>query len=146
MRTIIRLCLIGLLAVVGIVGQRQSASAQTPPRIEFQITRAGLIVGVAGGSGTLFYDRRQIPLGIGGVSLGATIGVSRAEFIGNVYNLRSAADIAGVYTAVEAGVSVAGGRNVARLRNSRGVILEVRGRQVGFMFSIDLSGLNVRLR
>jgi hypothetical protein len=145
MKTMIRFCLVGLLALVGLMGQREAASA-AQPTIQFTITRAGLIVGVSGGSGTLNYNGQQFPLRVGGVSLGATIGISRAEFIGNVYNLRAASDIAGVYTAVEAGVSIAGGRQVARLRNSRGVILEVRGRQVGFMFSIDLSGLNVQLR
>jgi hypothetical protein len=145
MKTMIRFCLVGLLALVGLMGQREAASA-AQPTIQFTITRAGLIVGVSGGSGTMNYNCQQFPLRVGGVSLGATIGISRAEFIGNVYNLRAASDIAGVYTAVEAGVSIAGGRQVARLRNSRGVILEVRGRQVGFMFSIDLSGLNVQLR
>jgi hypothetical protein len=145
MRTIIHFCLAGLIALAGLTVQREAAQA-AQPTIQFTITRAGLIVGVSGGSGTLNYNGQQFPLRVGGVSLGATIGVSRAEFIGKVYNLRAASDIAGVYTAVEAGVSVAGGRQVARLRNSRGVILEVRGRQVGFMFSIDLSGLNIQLR
>jgi hypothetical protein len=46
---------------------------------------------------------------------------------------------------VEASVAVAGGGKVARLRNSRGVVLEVRGRQIGAMFSIDLSGMEIRL-
>lgn len=145
MKKLIHFCLAGLIALAGLTVQREAAQA-AQPTIQFAITRAGLIVGVSGGSGTLNFNGQQFPLRIGGVSLGATIGVSRAEFIGNVYNLRAASDIAGVYTAVEAGVSVAGGRQVARLRNSRGVILEVRGRQVGFMFSIDLSGLNIQLR
>ena len=47
--------------------------------------------------------------------------------------------------AVGAGLAAAGGGSVARLRNSRGVELEVSGKQVGFMASIDLSGLRIRL-
>ena len=38
---------------------------------------------------------------------------------------------------------IPGGGSVARLVNSRGVELEVSGKQVGFMFSIDLSGLGL---
>jgi hypothetical protein len=42
-------------------------------------------------------------------------------------------------------MSVAGGAEVARLSNSRGVTLRLRGKQVGFMFSVDLSGMNISL-
>jgi hypothetical protein len=113
--------------------------------VRIEILKAGFIVGISGGRGTLILAGRQYPLRIGGVSLGATIGASKAELIGNAYNLVSPADIAGTYTAVEASVAVAGGGKVARLRNSRGVVLEVRGRQIGAIFSIDLSGMDIRL-
>jgi hypothetical protein len=47
---------------------------------------------------------------------------------------------------VGAGLAIAGGARVARLRNANGVVLELRGRQVGFEVSIDLSGMTVSLR
>jgi hypothetical protein len=114
-------------------------------RIEFRIARAGLIFGLGGGSGTLLFKGQRYPLRIGGVSLGATIGVSSAEFVGRVRRLKRPSDIEGNYSAIGSGVAVAGGGSVARLRNSRGVELEVSGRQIGFMFSVDLSGLRIRL-
>jgi len=40
---------------------------------------------------------------IGGVSLGATVGASKAELIGEVKNLKQPSDIAGAYAAVPAG-------------------------------------------
>jgi hypothetical protein len=79
------------------------------------------------------------------VSLGATIGAASVEFVGRVRNLRKASDIQGNYTAIGAGVAAAGGGGVARLRNSRGVELEVRGKQIGLMASVDLSGMRIRL-
>ena len=100
---------------------------------------------MGGGSGTLTFNGRKYPLSIGGVSLGATIGIASADFVGRVRHLRRASDIAGTYSAVGAGLAAAGGGSVARLVNSRGVELEVSGKQVGFMFSIDLSGLRIRL-
>ena len=51
------------------------------------------------------------------MSLGATIGVTKAELIGEVYNLKSVNDIAGTYTAAQAGFAVAGGSKVADLRS-----------------------------
>lgn len=77
--------------------------------------------------------------------LGATFGAASAEFVGRVRNLREARDIKGNYTAVGAGLAAAGGGSVARLRNSRGVELEVSGKKIGFMASVDLSGLRIRL-
>ena len=113
--------------------------------VRLQIYKAGFIVGVQGGKGALTLDNRTYPLSIGGVSLGATIGASRADLIGRVYNIRTPTDIEGTYSAGEAGFAVAGGGKVAKLTNSRGVVLEVRGKQAGLIFSVDLSGMEVRL-
>lgn len=134
-----------LLAPLAIGAADASAAAGSSGRIAFRVTRAGFIVGVGGGSGTLTFNGRKYPLSIGGVSLGATIGIASADFVGRVRHLRRASDIAGTYSAVGAGLAAAGGGSVARLVNSRGVELEVSGKQVGFMFSIDLSGLRIRL-
>lgn len=124
--------------------QSESAEASTP-KIEFRIVRAGFIVGAGSGSGTLRFEGKRYRLRIGGVSVGATFGAASAEFVGRVRNLRKASDIQGNYTAVGAGLAAAGGGGVARLRNSRGVELEVSGKQIGLMASIDLSGMRIRL-
>ena len=105
----------------------------------------GLSSAWGGGTGPLTFNGRKYPLSIGGISLGATIGIASADFVGRVRHLRRASDIAGTYSAVGAGLAAAGGGSVARLRKSRGVELEVSGKQVGFMASIDLSGLRIRL-
>jgi hypothetical protein len=139
-----RLCVIGLLAATAILGERSSASARTPT-VAIQLNRGGFIIGVSRGSGTLTFRGRRYPLSIGGVSLGATVGISRAWLVGNAYNLHRASDIEGAYSAVQAGLSIAGGHNTARLRNSRGVVLELSGRQRGFIFSVDLSGMQISL-
>lgn len=134
-----------LLAPLAAGAAEASAAAGNSGRISFRITRAGLIVGVGGGTGTLSFNGKKYPLSIGGISLGATIGIASADFVGRVRHLRRASDIAGTYSAIGAGLAAAGGGSVARLRNSRGVELEVSGKQVGFMASVDLSGLRIRL-
>jgi hypothetical protein len=122
-----------------------SPAAAASGRIELRLTRAGFILGFSSGSGSLFYGGKRYRLNLGGVSLGATIGVASVDFVGRVRHLRRSSDIEGTYRAVGAGLAAAGGGAVARLRNSRGVELEVSGKQIGFMASVDLSGLRIRL-
>ena len=114
--------------------------------IELEIYKAGFIVGGSGGSGTLKLDGKSYPLSIGGVSLGATIGFSKAQLIGTVRNIKNPSDIEGTFTAGTAGVAVAGGPKVAELKNSKGVELSVKGQQVGLEFSVDLSGMEIKLK
>ena len=123
-----------------------AAYAAADATIELEIYKAGFIVGGSGGSGTLTYKGKKYPLVIGGISLGATIGASKAELIGEVYNLKSVSDIEGVYTAAQAGVAVAGGAKVAELKNSKGALLKVKGKQIGLEFSLDLSGMQLNLK
>jgi hypothetical protein len=106
---------------------------------------AGFIIGVGGGSGTLTFHGKTYPLSVGGISVGM-IGVSKVELVGRASRLRTAADIAGTYTAVSAGLAIAGGAKTARLQNANGVVLELRGRQIGFQANLDLSGLQISLR
>ncbi len=113
--------------------------------VTLEIYKAGFIAGVSGGSGTLTFKGKRHPLTIGGVSLGATIGISKAELIGDVINLKSVADIAGTYSATQAGLAIAGGEKVAHLKNSKGVEIKVRGQQIGVELSLDLSGLQIEL-
>jgi hypothetical protein len=113
--------------------------------VRFRVGSAGFIVGVGGGSGTLTFHGKTYPLRIGGVSVGM-IGVSSTDLVGRARNLRRASDIAGTYTAVGAGLAIAGGASTARLQNANGVVLEVRGTKVGFSASLDLSGLQISMQ
>ena len=126
-------------------GALLTPAAAATGSIALHIASAGFIVGVTGGSGTLSFEGRQYPLTIGGINAGALIGASATDLVGTASHLRQASDVAGVYSAISAGLSVAGGRQVAQLTNTNGVVLRVRGRQIGFSFSIDLSGMTISL-
>lgn len=113
--------------------------------ISVTISKVGFIVGVGGGSGVLTFQGKQYPLSIGGVSLG-TIGIAEMELVGTATNINSAADVAGTYTALSAGVAVAGGARTATLKNAKGVVLNLKGKEVGFEASISLSGLTISFK
>ncbi len=134
------------LALVAALSFTAPAAAQTPSgTIEFGVFKAGFIVGAGGGSGTLFYQGQSYPLNIGGISLGLTIGVSKAQLHGEVYNLTNPADIQGTYNAVSASYAFVGGGKTASIKNSRGVVLKVRGKQVGLDLNLSLGGLSINL-
>ena len=133
-----------LLAALMLFSVTVPSQAETG-RVRLQITKAGFIVGVGGGTGTLTFRGRSYPLSVGGLSVG-TLGAASADLVGRALNLRRAEDIAGTYTAVGAGAAIGGGAASARLQNSNGVVLELRGRQVGLQVSLNLSGMTVAMR
>jgi len=135
---------IGILAVLMFFAATVPSQAETG-RVRLNITKAGFIIGVGGGTGTLVFRGRSYPLSVGGLSVG-TLGAASADLVGRAYNLRRAQDIAGTYTAIGAGAAIGGGAAAARLRNSNGVVLELRGRQVGLQVSLNLSGMSLAMR
>ena len=113
--------------------------------VSLHIASAGFIFGVTGGSGTLTFRGQQFPLRVGGINAGALVGVSATDLVGTASNIHAPGDIAGLYSAIGAGLSIAGGRSNAQMSNANGVVLRLHGRQVGFSFSIDLSGMSISL-
>ena len=121
------------------------AQTGTTGTVRIQIVKAGFIVGVGGGKGTLTFNGKSYPLSIGGISVG-TIGVATVNLEGTARNLRTAADIAGTYGAASASVAIVGGGKVATLKNEKGVVLEVHGVQLGLEASLSLSGMTIALQ
>src|SRR5918993_3728702 len=111
--------------------------------IQVEIAKAGFIVGVGGGRGTLVFQGRRYPLRVGGLSFGATIGASKADLFGRAYNLRQVSDIAGIYTAVSVGAAAGGGASTIRLQNAKGVVLDLRGRTIGLGLNANVSGVEI---
>jgi hypothetical protein len=138
--------LIGLCVVLATLSSAPVFAEDPSAKIQFEVYKAGLVVGVSGGSGTLTHEGTDYPISIGGISLGATIGVSKAEFVGDVFNLSQPSDIEGVYSGAKAGFAVAGGAKTAVLKNSKGVELKVSGEQIGVELTLDLNGMDIRLK
>ena len=135
------------LMVCATVAAQSPARAQAPAAtVQLHIIKGSYIIGASGGSGVLFFQGQAWPLGIGGLSIGLSIGGSTAELIGEVYNLSSPYDIEGIYGAVNTSYAVAGGDSALMLRNARGVELRLRGKQIGLEFSLDLSGISISIQ
>jgi hypothetical protein len=128
-------------AVVILAGASTRSHAQTGT-VHLKIVKAGFIIGLGGGSGTLTYQGRTYRLSVGGIGLGS-LGIAAVNLVGTASNLRSPADIAGTYGAAGAGAAFVGGAQVATLQNEKGVILNVHGAQAGFQVSLGLAGMTI---
>jgi hypothetical protein len=138
------LCTTIMVAAIMLTGALSQSYAETGS-VRFHIVKAGFIVGVGGGSGTLNFKGKQYRLSIGGINVG-TIGASAVDLVGTATNLRTAADIAGAYTQSSAGLAVVGGGRVATLQNANGVVIKVSGPAIGLEASLSLSGMTISLQ
>ncbi|ABE40660.1 hypothetical protein HUU61_22170 [Rhodopseudomonas palustris] len=141
MRRLFGVAFVLMLAIAGATAARADEG-----RISLTIFKGGWIIGGSGGSGTLTFNGRRYPLSIGGLSYGLVFGGSKADLYGRVSNIRSPRDVAGVYGAVGAGAAIGVGARAIVLRNEKGAVLELSGRQVGLIADLDLSGLAIGLR
>jgi hypothetical protein len=139
-----KLCAAVVVASIMLAGALSWAYAATGS-LRFNIVKAGFIVGLGGGSGTLNFQGQNYRLSIGGINVG-TIGASAVELTGSAENLRTAADIAGAYTQGSAALAVVGGGRVATLKNTNGVVLRVSGPAVGLEASLSLSGMTISMQ
>ena len=135
-----------LAAVMMLFASAPTNAVAQSARISLSISKAGFVVGVSSGTGTLRYRGRRYPLSVGGVRLGLSVGASTANMHGQVYNLRRVRDIEGTYGAVEASAAAGVGPQNWVLENEHGVRLVLRGRQRGLEASLSSGGININLR
>jgi uncharacterized membrane protein YuzA (DUF378 family) len=139
-----KLCAAIVVAAIMLAGALSWSYAETGS-VRFNIVKAGFIVGLGGGSGTLNFQGRNYRLSIGGINVG-TIGASAVDLVGTAENLRTAADIAGAYSQGSAALAIVGGGRVATLQNTNGVVLKVSGPAVGLEASLSLSGMTISVQ
>ena len=98
---------IAVLALFGMfaLAVPSQSFAQSTGNVTIEIGSVGFIIGLESGRGTLTFRGKQYPLRIGGISAGATIGLSKTQLVGKVTGLRSVSDIEGTYTAGSASLS-----------------------------------------
>jgi hypothetical protein len=139
-----RAVLFALFALTG-AGISYAARADSGS-IQLWELKGGWIIGASGGGGTLVFHGRRYPLSIGGLSAGLVFGASETRLYGRVSNIRRPSDVAGVYGGAGAGAALLVGARAIVLRNEKGAVLTLSGRQVGLIANADLSGLAISLR
>jgi hypothetical protein len=130
------------------------ATAQTPPpaprlsgNIAFSTKSVGFIVGVEWGSGTVtLRGGRVVHLRVRTLKAGM-IGLEAVQASGRVFNLdpRRPGDIAGTYASIGGGITVGGGIGAQRMKNEKGVIIEIDETAQGLAAKIAGAGVAIEL-
>lgn len=102
-------------------------------------------IGVSWGHGTLtMYDGTTYKFKVNGLSV-VDLGISKISATGEVYNLVQAKDLNGTFIAGEAGVTLLGGGSVSAMKNSNGVVMQLKSSQKGMRLTLAPGGLQVEL-
>jgi hypothetical protein len=151
------LTLVAAVFVSSVAVAAGGASSGPPPVAEGAIPSAYLWlsggsvavgIGYSWGHGTLYYskDQKEYKFKISGVSI-ADVGAAGITAEGEVYNLTSAADLGGNYSAVTAGVTIIEGGSVAYLKNDKnGVVIKLHSQTGGLRFNLSANGMRITLQ
>jgi hypothetical protein len=91
--------------------------------VEFTGGSVAAGVGYVWGDGNLIYKGQRHQFKLSGISI-VDVGAARIAASGVVYHLKNLSDFDGNYSAVTAGITVAGGGSAALLKNQHGVVIE----------------------
>ena len=129
-----------------------ATAAQTPARlagnIAFSTKSIGFIIGVEWGSGTAtLRSGRVLNLRVRTLKAGM-IGLEAVQAAGRIYNLPPGrpGDIAGTYASIGGGITIGGGIGAQRMRNEKGVIIEIDETAQGLAAKIAGAGVAIELR
>jgi hypothetical protein len=134
---------LALAAVVALLASPALADDKKPDatlRLSEGTVAAG--IGWSWGSGELTYAGKTYKVKISGLTV-AEVGVTKAEASGGVYNLKSIDDFDGVYAAAGAEGTAGKGAGVSSLRNSKGVVINLKSETKGANVKVAAEGLKL---
>jgi len=141
-RTIMHVVVIASLCLMASV---LAAAAQPPDatlKVHIGIDCRG--ASYSWGGGIVTFRGKEYACRIDGLSVGGA-GISSADAIGNVYHLTNIEDFSGHYLAVSAGALLAGGGDVATMRNQHGVVIDLTDTSQGAKIMLAVQGVKITL-
>jgi hypothetical protein len=126
-----------------------AASAQTNKTpsgtVTIDETQFGFIIGGSVGGGVLNFQGKTHKFKIGGISVGANIGVSKVAASGQVFDLPNISKFPGTYVKLDGNATIGGGVGGTVLKNEHGVIMKLNTTQEGLQFNLSANGVQVKL-
>ncbi len=131
--------------VMGSLALAADTAKKPSGKVTIDETQFGFILGGSAGGGELTFKGKKYPFKIGGLSVGANVGVSRMSAVGEVYDLKSVSKFPGTYTKLDASVALGGGVGGLQMKNENGVIMRLESRTQGLQFNLGVSGVTVTM-
>ncbi|MGZ6292513.1 MAG: EipA family protein [Syntrophales bacterium] len=140
--------LVSIIFAISIMGLAiaQTAAEKPKPDATLKMSEGQFAVGIgwSWGKGVLTYKGEKYKFKVKGLSV-IDVGISKATSSGKVYNLKQLSDFNGVYTAVAAQGTLAGGAGVTTMKNQNGVVLEVVSTTQGVNLKLAAEGVSFTL-
>ena len=113
--------------------------------ITITATQLAAGVGYSWGDVVMKFQGKEYPFAVQGLNV-AAVGFAKINAVGDVYNLTNPADLAGKYVAVSAGLSLAKGVAGLSMRNSKGVVINLRSAQQGVQLNLGVDGFSITMK
>ncbi|MCB1823553.1 MAG: DUF1134 domain-containing protein [Candidatus Competibacteraceae bacterium] len=137
-----------LLATTLLVGGLALAADAKKPSgtVTIDETQFAFILGGSVGGGKLMFEGQEYPFKIGGLTVGANVGVSKMSAAGEVYDLTDISKFPGTYTKLDVSIALGGGVGGLRLKNENGVLMRLESRTQGLQLNVgSASGITVTM-
>ena len=125
------------------------AKAEKKPKpsatLEMHEGQVALGIGWSWGKGTLSFKGKKYEFKVDGLSV-IDVGITKATSKGKVYNLKNLADFDGIYTAMAAEGTVAGGAGVTKMKNQNGVVIELVSTTQGANLKLAAEGVKFAIK
>ncbi len=134
---------VGMMALMAVAA---AAKDEKTPDATMRFSEGSVAAGIgwSWGRGDLLYQGKAYHFKVQGLSV-AEVGVTKAEAVGNVYNLKNLDDFEGVYAAAGAEGTAGKGAGVSSLRNAKGVVINLKSETKGANIKVAAEGLKVTL-
>lgn len=139
---------LALSATLLTAGLALADEAKAPDgKVTISQTDFALILGGSVGGGKLTFKGKDYDFKVGGLTVGANVGVSKADAAGEVYDLKDIKDFPGTYTKLDTSITLGGGVGGLRLKNEHGVIMRLVSRTQGLQLNVaSATGVKVTMK
>jgi hypothetical protein len=141
----------GALAVAAALlagGLAMADEKKTPDgTVVIDSTQFALVLGGSTGGGTLTYKGKAHEFKLSGLTVGANVGVTKIDAVGDVYDLKDVAKFPGTYTQWDASATLGGGAGALYLKNENGVVMKLLSRNKGLQINVgSANGVKVTMK
>jgi hypothetical protein len=131
-----------LLSLAALSVGAKTTDATPSAEVTIKVTQAAVGLGLTWGEGTLHFKGKDYKFKVSGLNLIA-LGVTSINAKGDVYNLQKLSDFPGKYFGVEAGATLIKGSAGLVLKNTSGVVLNLKSEQKGAELKLGNEGLSI---
>ena len=139
--------MVGMLVLVMVLVISSFALAEEKePDATLKLSQGQVAAGIgwSWGGGVLTYKGKDYPFKVDGLSVG-DVGITRAEAVGKVYNLKKKSDFNGTYTSAAAEGTIGGGAGATTMKNQNGVVINLTSTSQGLNLKLAAQGVKFTL-